>query len=277
MIQRLELRNYSPGTIKAYANAVSQLERFAGQSADQLEPRQVQDFIHYLVKKRGLAWNTIQAMVYGLKYFYHEILERPKERFYIPVPKQEKRLPVIWSPEEIRLLVSTAPNLQTQTMILTTYSTGMRSSEVVHLRVADIDSDHMTLWIRQGKGKKDRAGLLTPSLLTRLRMYWRSYRPSDWMFPSSKNPSLPMRTDTFSSRFIEIKRKAGFKRPGSVHTLRHSFATHLIAQGIDVDIVRKLLGHTKLSTTLIYCHLAQSIVLSKAKNLDLLLLKTLKN
>jgi len=275
MIKRMELRNFSQGTIRIYLRSVKQLAGYYRQRPDTLTASQVQDYLYYLLKERQLAWSTIHTNICGLKFFYHDLLGRSLTGFYIPAPRQEKRLPVIWSPEEIRKLASAAPSLKIETMILLTYATGMRCSEVVHLKVGHIDSKHMTLWIRQGKGKKDRAGLLTPSLLATLRKYWRSYRPAEWLFPSVRNPDRPLNSNTFSVKFSRVKNLAGFNRPGSVHTLRHSFATHLVAQGVDILTVSKLLGHANLSTTMIYCHLAQSVILSKAKSLDLLQIKTL--
>lgn len=277
MIKRMEVRNYSPGTIKTYVHAVERLACFYSQSPDQLTDAHVEDYIHYLVKERKLAWKTVHTIVQALKFFFHDILGREKPKFYIPSPKREKRLPVIWSPEEIRKLIETASSPKAKAMIQTAYATGMRSAEVVHLKVTDIDSKHSTIWIRQGKGKKDRAGLLTPSLLRELRKYWRVCRPVDWLFPATKNIDKPMTQDCFGCLFRSIKRKAGFTRPGSVHTLRHSFATHMVAQGADILTVSRLLGHSHISTSMIYCHLAQSIILSKAKNLDLLEVKTLNS
>jgi integrase/recombinase XerD len=274
MIRLMELRNFSEKTIKSYVWAVRGLAAHYRRSPDQLSAQEVQDYLFHLIKDRQLSWNTVHLAVYGIKFFFHQYLGKPANRFYVPSPKTPKRLPVIWTPQEIGQLFDAAPNRKIRTMLKTCYGAGLRSSEVTHLKVSDIDSGHMTLWVRQGKGKKDRAGLLTPSLLDELRRYWREYRPAEWLFPRDKG-TLYMRPESFGAHFRAIRDKVNKNKACGAHSLRHSFATHMVASGADIFTVQRLLGHKSISTSMIYIHLAQSVVLSKARNLDLLKLKSL--
>ncbi len=276
MIELMTIRNFSPKTIKAYVWAVRGLAAYYRIRPDLLTAQQVQDYLFYLVKHRKLSWSSVHLAIYGIKFFFHDFLRRPKSRFYIPCPKKPKRLPVIWSPGEINKLLAAAPDLKIRTMLMTAYATGLRLGEVVHLRVADIDSGHMTIWVRQGKGKKDRAALLTPRLLHQLRAYWKVYRPQEWLFPRKGPKHLFMRPEALGQQFRDLKRKAGFEKEGGLHSLRHSFATHLIARGVDVLRVQRLLGHKSITTTMIYVHLATSMVVAQTRNLDLLDLAPLK-
>ena len=173
----MELRNFSAKTIKSYVWAVRGLAAYYRRSPDQIRAQEVQDYLFHMIKERQLSWNTVHLAVFGIKFFFHQFLGQSEKRFYIPSPKVPKRLPVIWSPEEIRQLVEAAPDRQIQTMLKTAYSAGLRISELTRLKVSDIDSGHMTVWVRQGKGKKDRAALLTPTLLRELRGYWKQYLP----------------------------------------------------------------------------------------------------
>ena len=259
------------GTIESYVNTVLGLAKYYRCSPDRLNHQQIQKYLLYLIRERKLAWSTVSQRVYGLKFFYHDLLNRPRESFYIPSPKLPRRLPTIWSPKQIRAFLVAAGNLRLEMMIKLAYGSGLRAKEVVGLRVADIDSGNTTIWVRQGKGRKDRAAILTPSLLTDLRNYWRTYRPVNWLFPSTLRKEGHIHPASFGKMFARLKSRTGVAdRPGRIHTLRHSFATHLVAAGADVYTVQRLMGHTKLSTTMIYIHLAQSIVVSGASHLDLL-------
>ncbi len=162
MIKLMELRNFSPKTIKSYVWAVKGLAVYYWRRPDQVTAQEVQDYLYYLIKERKLAWNTVHLAVFGLKFFYHEFLDRQQTKFYSPSPKTPKRLPVVWSPEEIGKMINLAPDPEIRTMIKTAYASGLRLNELVHLKVGDIDSGHVTIWVRQGKGRKDRAALLSP-------------------------------------------------------------------------------------------------------------------
>ena len=274
MIKRMTLRKFTPKTIKSYVWAVKGIAAYYRKSPDLLSDREVQDYLYAMLKERHWSWNTLHLAVYGLKYFYHDFLHRPRSKFYIPCPKKQKRLPVIWSPEEIKQLLAAAPNLQIQTMLKTAYASGLRLGELVRLKVGDIDSPHMTLWVRSGKGDRDRAALLTPSLLRALRIYWKAYRPKEWLFPKKQGPGY-LRPESFATKFRELRRKVNPHKKCGTHSLRHSFATHQFARGADIYTVQKLLGHRRVESTMIYVHLSQGILLAKADNLDLLSLKSL--
>lgn len=268
MIQTMTVRNYSPKTIDLYLWAVRGLAYHYMKPPDQLSPKQVQDYLYYAIQTRNWSWSTVTTVVYGLKYFYYQILGQPPRQFYLPVPKAAKKLPVIWSPQEIKCLIREARNPQLKMMIMIAYASGLRRAEVVRLAVGDIDSKHMVLWVRGGKGKRDRGALLTRTLLNELRRYWLIQRPPVWLFPRSDGSPRPPKY--FGQQFHEIKNRVAPSKECGPHSLRHSFATHQYASGADIYTVQKLLGHKSLSSTIVYIHLAQSILLGRSESLDLL-------
>lgn len=270
MIQKMTIRNYSQLTIRSYVSAVKALAAFYKRSPDTLQGEEVIGYLYHEFTEKKLAINTMRGKIAGIRYFYHEVLGRTEIDFHIPIPRREKALPEFWSLEEIQKLLNAAYDPRFKTMILCCYAAGLRRYEVVKLRVDDIDSQNSTLWVRRGKGKKDRAALLTPTLLKALRQYWVQRKPGIWMFPSWDDPRKPISARGFSTAFRVICKQAGLTKEAGIHGLRHSFATHLIAHGTDIYTVQKLLGHSKLSTTQIYVHMSQGLILSKSQNLDLL-------
>ena len=187
----------------------------------------------------------------------------------IPAPKPETRLPVILSPEEVLRLLEAAPSFPHHVIFSTMYGTGMRVSEAVHLRAADIDSQRMVIRIEQGKGRKDRYVQLSPKLLELLRRYWRKVRPPEWLFPGQV-PNQPLSRDAVGSAVAQASRRAGLKKRPSPHSLRHAYAVHLLEAGTDLRKIQLLLGHRSLSTTARYLHLATSTVCATISPLDLL-------
>jgi site-specific recombinase XerD len=169
-------------------------------------------------------------------------------------PKRMLKLPVVFSQEEVRQLFDAAENLKHRMILMVTYSAGLRVNETAHLKVTDIDSKRMQIRVSQGKGGKDRYALLSAKLLKHLQDYWRAYRPEEWLFPSRRE-TTPICDSTISRIFKNAKRKAGIQKEASPHTLRHSFATHLLEQGVNLFVIQKLLGHKYIQSTLIYLHL----------------------
>lgn len=270
--QFLTIRNYAPSTKVTYLNAVHDLAWHYHRRPDLITYREVQHYLHYLVTKRRLAWATLHLRVCALRCFYHQFLNFPFTEFTIPTPRQPKRLPLIWTPAEIQHLIRTAAVHchQTETMLMVAYGTGLRLSELCRLQLRDLDPGHHTIWVRQGKGRKDRTALYPPRLRGPLARYIRAYQPASHLFFRAYDRGLTLCPKTFVKRFDKLKERAGLKREGGIHSFRHSFATHLVARGTDIHRVQKLLGHKNIKTTQIYIHLAQSMVLARVASLDLL-------
>ena len=180
------------------------------------------------------------------------------------------KLPQILSREEVARLIEQTTNLKHRTILMTTYAAGLRLSELCHLRVADIDSERMTIRVEQGKGAKDRYTLLSPRLLTELRRYWLAERPGRWLFAAGRTPDQPLNKKTAHLIYHAAKDRAGITKEGGIHALRHAFATHLLEAGVDVHTIQRLMGHDSLSTTARYFHLAQKHLSGTASPLELL-------
>jgi len=263
------VRGLAAATQKSYLHAVTDLAQFAHRRPDQLSDRDVQRYLVHLIEDRHLAWGTCNTIVHGLRFFYHVTLGRPTTTFHIPCAKQPSKLPVILSLTEVTQLFAAAATLRHRTLLKTTYSAGLRVSEVLHLKLTDIDSQRMSLRIEQGKRQKDRYVPLAASLLPELRTYWRTYRPAVWLFPNhtGTQPGSPV---TAHRMFHAAKVRAGIAKPGGIHSLRHAFATHLLEAGTDLHTIQRLLGHNSLRTTLRYFHVAQQHLLETTSPLDLL-------
>ena len=262
----MERANYSKSTIQSYVYTVECLALHYGQCPSRLSDEQVGAFLASL-RKRDCSWSTVNAYYSGIKWFYTQVLDRPWNHRLLPRPRREKRLPEILSPAEVRRLIEATVNLKHQAALMVMYSGGLRIGEVVRLHVKDIDSDRMLIRVEQAKGKKDRYTLLSPVALLMLRQYWRRYRPSHWLFESRD------RLDHWSIRslqqvFKRSVRKAGIRKAVSSHSLRHSFATHLLEQGVDTLTIKELLGHSQLQTTAQYLHVRQSRLGSLDNPLD---------
>lgn len=274
-IRYLEVRNYADTTIDQYVRAVIGLAWHYHRSPEKISSEEVQHYLHYLAKTRHYAWNTIHGIVFGLHSFYFCFLNYQKTSFDIPIPKLPKRLPLVWTPDEIQTLIAAAPETRTGVMIQVCYSTGLRRFEACGLKWVDLVAGHGTIWARQGKGQKDRAAIYTKRLQAIMEAYRKTAPPSVWVFPAPTNSARHLSTQLASKRFSRTKKLANLEREGGMHSLRHSFATHEIARGTDIYTVQKLLGHKSVTTTQIYVHLAQGIMLSRARSLDLLDFKPL--
>ena len=266
----LEVRNYAPSTIANYLRCVEGLAYHYYRRPDRISFQEVQHYLHYLAKRHHYSWNSIHGIVFALRSFYAGFLRLPAVAFEIPVPKLPKRLPLVWTPQEIERLIAAAPEARTRAMIQLGYATGMRLFEICRLKRGDLDPGHRTIWVRQGKGRKDRAAIYPVSLQAILDAYLAGAPTSTWVFPAPMDPSQPASTGLAIKRFLRTKKLAGLERQGGMHSLRHSFATHQVARGTDIYTVQRLLGHKHVTTTQIYLHLAQGILLAKAASLDLL-------
>jgi site-specific recombinase XerD len=254
LIEDLRLRNYSPRTIEAYVAAVVKLSRHTGRYADQLGPEELRAFQLHL-RQQGVAWNTFNQIVCGLRLFYGTTLGRPDVVPLIPYGKRAQRLPSVLSREEVQRLFDALPAGRCRLLFHTGYAAGLRLSEVLHLQVADIDSQRMVLHIRQAKGRKDRLVPLSPRLLEELRAYWRQGRPRDWLFPGHK-PGQPLCAAHVQRLCQRAVRACGFGKRVSFYTLRHSYSIHLLEAGVDLITIQQLLGHRDLKTTARYTHVS---------------------
>ena len=266
----MAVRGLAYRTRETYVESVAKLAKFYGRGPDRISEAEVQRFLLHLLEERKLAHSSCNVMASALEFFYRVTLGRRETEFCLPRPKVPARLPQILSREEVARLIEKTSNLKHRTILMTTYAAGLRLSELCHLRVADIDSDRMTLRIEQGKGAKDRYTLLSARLLTELRRYWLAYRPGRWLFPAARMAEQPMPKKTPHLIYHVAKERAGITKAGGIHALRHAFATHLLEAGVDVHTIQRLMGHDSLSTTARYFHLAQKHLSGTASPLDLL-------
>jgi site-specific recombinase XerD len=255
MVEDLRLRNYSPRTVETYVAAVARFARHFGKSPEVLGPEDVRAYQLHLLEQCHASWSRFNQTVCALRFLYRVTLRRPEVVTMIPFGKRPKTLPAVLSREEVLRLFDALPDDRYRTLIRTSYACGLRLGEVVRLRVADIDSQRGVLLIRQGKGQKDRLVPLSPALLDELRRYWWRYRPVDWLFPGLKRGSH-LHGAAVQRRFSRIVRGLGLRKRVSMHTLRHSYATHLLEAGVDVVTLQRLLGHRDLSTTARYVHVS---------------------
>lgn len=269
MIEDLSVRGLADNTHIAYLHAVTQLAKYYNRRPDQLSTREVQRFLVHLHEERGLAWSSCNLYAQALRFFYRITLGRAAVDFYIPCAKQEQRLPEILSRREVGRLFQAATNRRNRALLITGYGAGLRVSEIVHLKIRDIDSDRMTLRIDQGKGRKDRYGLLSDRLLHELRDYWRRYRPEDWLFPGQRE-ERPITRHRALDIFHETKAKAGIDKAGGIHSLRHTFATHMLEAGADLHTIQRLLGHRSLRTTMRYLHVSERRLMTATSPLELI-------
>jgi integrase/recombinase XerD len=254
MIEDMKMRNMSPNSQKVYTYAVANFAAFHRQSPDKLGAEHVREYRLHLIE-RGLKATSINPIIGALRFFYGTTLRRKEMLDHIPYARREDTLPAVLTPDEVLRLLRAAPDLKTRTALTTIYAAGLRISEVVTLTPADINSERMVIEVRQGKGRKDRYVMLSEQLLTILRAYWRRRRPTHWLFPGS-DPSRHLTPRSLQRTCRESANAAGLSKSVTVHTLRHSFATHLLEQGVDIRVIQDLLGHRHITSTTRYARVA---------------------
>lgn len=256
MKRDLELKHYSPRTRCCYLASVKSFAFHFHRSPAEMSDEEIRQYLHYLIEEKKASQAAISQTYSALKFFYETTLKRDWNGFRIPRSKMAKRLPVVLSQQEVEAIFSATRNLKHRAIFMTIYSAGLRVSEAVHLKVSDIDSQRMVIRVEQGKGAKDRYTLLAQRTLEVLRDYWRAYRPKDWLFPGQpRKESLSV--SSVQQSFKKVLQEAGIKKHATVHTLRHSFATHLLEGRTDLYQVQRLLGHTTPKTTTVYLHLSR--------------------
>jgi integrase/recombinase XerD len=268
MIRELQLRRFAPLTQKHYLGVVTRLAKHYGIAPDQLSAEQVQDYLVYLLAERRLQWNSVNVVASALKFFYRQVVKRPDIAVAIPPRRHARHLPEVLSAEELLRLFAAAVQPKERALLMTTYAGGLRVSEVIRLQVSDIDSQRHMIRVSRGKGDKDRYTLLSQRLLEELRAYWPIERPRLWLFPG--RAGQPLNHNTAREMFNRAKAQAGITKRGSIHILRHSFATHLLEAGVDLRTIQVLLGHTSILTTTIYLHLTRKTRDATRSPLDLL-------
>lgn len=252
----MELKNFSKRTVETYLGCVTKFAVHYGKSPDELGPDDIRNYLHYLRNERELTTSTINQAHGALKFLYQTTLGKNWDSLYIPRGKAPKKIPEVLSIEEVDSIFSEIKNLKHLAIIMTIYSGGLRLSEATHLKLAGIDSSRMMIRVSQGKGNKDRYTLLGERNLEILRIYWEIYQPSDWLFPSTQ-PDRPIHNSSVQRVFKKALHKTGIKKKATVHTLRHSFATHLLEAGTDLHHIQRLLGHASPNTTAIYLHVTR--------------------
>jgi integrase/recombinase XerD len=249
----MKLRRLSPRTIATYLTCIKNVALYFRKSPAKLSDEEIRDYLYYLIEERKASQARISQCYSALKFFFEHTIQRPWNHQRIPRSKQRKKLPGVLSRQEVESIFSATENLKHRAILMTIYSAGLRISEATRLKVSDVDSGRMTIRVSEGKGLKDRYTLLGERNLELLRLYYKAYRPSDWLFPG-KDPSEPIDVSSVQRVFRASLYKAGIKKKASVHTLRHSFATHLLESGVDLYYIQRLLGHKSAGTTSVYLH-----------------------
>jgi site-specific recombinase XerD len=268
--RQLVLKGYSQSTLRTYENEFRQfLQTIKEKPANTFSVSRLKDYFQYCYTTLKLSENTLHSRINALKFYYEQVLGREKFFWEIPRPKKQNQLPKVFSQDEIASIINSVKNKKHKAMLMLAYSGGLRVSEVVSLKTFQIDSKRMTLFISQSKGKKDRLVSLSPVLLIMLREYATEYKPDKkgFLFEGSTS-GTQYSTRSLQEVLMAAKKKAGVIRPGSIHSLRHSFATHLIEKGTDVTMIQKLLGHNDLKTTMIYLHTSNKDLLKIVSPLD---------
>jgi integrase/recombinase XerD len=273
LIEELVLRGCSERTQEAYVHQVYQLAKFFGQSPDALSNEQVRAYLLHLARERQLAASTINQAVNAFRFLYERVLHWEVEalRQALPFTRKPVQRPQVFSIAELeRLFTVGCPHPKHRAFLMTVYGAGLRLNEACHLQAEHLDAARQQIRVVQGKGRKDRYTLLSPRLLEELRAYWRWFRPQYWLFPATRTPEQPMVDATGQRIFYHAVERAGLRRKGGIHALRHSFATHLLEAGVEITVVQRLLGHAHLHTTSTYLHVRQERLAQIAGPLQLL-------
>jgi site-specific recombinase XerD len=271
MIDDMTIRGMSPGTVKVYVTACLHFAQHYNRSPEHLGLEHIKNYQLHLVRQKKVAWSTLNIAVCALRFLYGTTLGKDWAIKHIPYAKQGRQLPEVLSLEEVAQFLKPIENIKYRAMLVTAYAVGLRLSEVASLRIADIDSRRMVIFVKAGKGRKDRYVMLPPDLLALLRLYWRTVRPGGniWLFPGAK-PDQHIASGTLAKICAKMSKLSGLTKKVTLRTLRHSFATHLLEDGANLLKIKLLLGHSSLLTTSTYLHVATSEVCATRSPLELL-------
>lgn len=267
-IDEMNLRGYSPRTIGSYSSNLNKFLNFTDKPVEDLTTDDVRAYLLDL-KGQKLSTSYINGSYSVCQLFFKVVLKKPFSLTDVPRVKNTKKLPMVLSKSEVIAILDSIENMKHRAILMTAYSAGLRVSEVIQLKVADIDSENMQLFVRSGKGDKDRYTTLSVKTLFYLREYFKSYQPSDWLFYSGYDRSRHLSARTIQKVFKAALMNAKISKPATVHTLRHSFASHLLIAGTDLFTIKTLMGHKNIQTTMIYLHLTPAKVLSIQSPLDM--------
>jgi len=262
MKNEMQLRGFAAGTQKAYLKKIIELYEYYKRSPAKLSQEEIKAYLLYLVYKRKLSANTYNVVIHALKFFYEVVLRRTIVHHDFPLSKQAKKLPDILSTDEVTAIIKAALHIKQKTILVLAYGAGLRSAEIVHLKLGDIDNKRMLLHIRNSKGNKDRYVVLSPFVLSMLRLYWHQYRSKiqckeKWLFPGIK-PHKPIAIRTIGYIFKQAVKRTDITKNGGIHSLRHAFATHALEAGEDLHTIKQLLGHARITTTARYLHMTSN-------------------
>ena len=265
-----ELRGLSKHTVGEYCSKAKLFQNHYGKPATELNISDIQNYLHHLKFERKLSATSINTMNSGLRFLYNVALDTPLNLHKIPCMRKVRSFPDILTREEVFILFEACGNLRDKCMLMLGYSAGLRVSEIAALRVSDIDSQNMQIFIHQGKGGKDRYAILSQVMLDTLREYWKAYRPNKYLFHSLSHYKAGEHITSrgIQNAFNSVKQSAGIQKKIVFHTLRHSFATHLLEDGVSIYVIKQLLGHADISTTSFYCHLVKISQMNVQSPLD---------
>ena len=253
-VRKLELRRYSPNTIKNYIPAFRDFMNYFDKPIDEISTEEIKNYLLYRIQKHKISGSYQNIIINAVKFYYEQVMEGERTTYYIERPNKEFTLPKVLSEEEVQAILNNVENLKHKSMLMLTYSGGLRIGELINLQLTDIQSQRNTILIRGGKGKKDRLSILSPKLLPLLRAYYKTYKPVKWLFEGINGEQYSSRSA--QQVLKQAVRRAGIKKKITMHTLRHSFATHLLENGTDLRYIQILLGHGSSKTTEIYTHVS---------------------
>ena len=271
MIRAMDLKNLSHHTRRSYLNAVTGLAKHYRQSPETITKEMIEDYLLYLKNEKGNAPASCCLVLTGLRFFYKHSLDQQIDVGF-SLPKTPRKLPTVLTKTQVWKIISIPKNIKHRLILMTTYAAGLRVGEVRRLKPEHIDSQRMLIKVVDGKGRKDRYTMLSKKLLTELRHYYKACRPQAYLFPSTykKNKNKPLSYETVRSIYEKARKKVGVKNGEGLHTLRHSFATHLLEAGYDIRKIQVLLGHSRLTTTMIYLHVSRETLSKVPSPLDLI-------
>jgi len=263
----MELRGRQPITIDYYISKVRMYQDYFDKPADQMGEAEISEYLHYLLTVKKNSQNSVNTYNSALRFLYGVTLDMPISYEKIPRLKQSRRIPKLFTRDEVRRILDSAGSLRNKSMLMLAYGSGLRVSEIINLKAADIESDKMRILVRHGKGDRDRYAMLPQTTLDTLREYWKRYRPKDWLFEAPRNGGRYAKR-TLQDAFKSALKKSGVTTPGSIHRLRACFATHFYEDDHNILALKKLLGHARIDTTVYYTQLADSDLLRLNSPID---------